>query len=372
MVLITAAVSALAIVFLYAFCRRAWGPPVAALAAGGLALYPEAVLLGSSQMREAFTVTLVAATFYGLLRYRQEHRWPSLGWVVAALLLSLPLSPVFTVFILGMLAVLALFLGRDFLHQQFVRRRWLWLVVAGLAAAALLAAYVTLRQMAPEGMTNPVAVVSWWLRKSAEWQLHLTERASGWMQRYFDALPDWMPMPLVVMYGVLQPFLPAALISTSTAPAWTAIAIWRALGWTVLLPLLVYAPLRLLRPGEGPNRGLARGLVVIVWLVILITSYRSGGDLWDNARYRAAFAAPQVALAAWTVAAALRRPDPWMHRVLVTIALVIGWFIPWYLRRSTAFVWPVEDVFKTLALGLASGVLYSLYDWARSSSERKT
>ena len=45
------------------------------IAAWGIAIYPEAVLLGSSQMRESFTITLVVMAFYGLVHYWQEHSW---------------------------------------------------------------------------------------------------------------------------------------------------------------------------------------------------------------------------------------------------------------------------------------------------------
>jgi hypothetical protein len=46
---------------------------------------------------------------------------------------------------------------------------------------------------------------------------------------------------------------------------------------------------------------------------------------------------------------------------------VLVWFLPWYLRRYTAFSWPVEDLFKTLGLGFTSAVLYWIWDWAREN-----
>jgi hypothetical protein len=73
MVVVTAAFSALAVLFTWSVTARLWDRRVAALASWGLALYPEAVLLGSSQMREAFTISLLPIAIYSLLRYRQEH-----------------------------------------------------------------------------------------------------------------------------------------------------------------------------------------------------------------------------------------------------------------------------------------------------------
>ena len=59
-----AAISALAVPFTWGFARRI-DDEVAKWAAWGMALYPEAILLGSSQMREALMMTFAAVAFYG-------------------------------------------------------------------------------------------------------------------------------------------------------------------------------------------------------------------------------------------------------------------------------------------------------------------
>ena len=48
---------------------------------------------------------------------------------------------------------------------------------------------------------------------------------------------------MMLAYGVAQPFLPATLVDVTAAAIWRGINIWRSLGWTVLLALLLYAPL---------------------------------------------------------------------------------------------------------------------------------
>ena len=73
MVVFTSAISALVVLFTWALAQRAWDSQVARLAAWVMALYPEAILLGSSQMREAFSMTFVVISFYDLLRYQQER-----------------------------------------------------------------------------------------------------------------------------------------------------------------------------------------------------------------------------------------------------------------------------------------------------------
>ncbi len=364
-VTLTAAFSALAVLFTWAFSRRAWGERTAQIAAWLLALYPEAILLGSSQMREAFTISLTMAAFYGLIRFSQDHHWTSLLWILGSLLLYLPFSPPFAALLLAALLLTAFGLRRQFLGSQVLNRRQVWLlliVVVALIAAGLLLSW---RQFAPESVTNPIALISWWVRKSAEWQAHLNEQASGWTQKVFDNTPVWLHAPLMILYGITRPFLPAALVASSASALWTGITIWRALGWTFVLVMLVYAPVQALRK-QPPDR-LARILSLIVWLILIIASFRGGGDQDDNPRYRAAFAGLQIALVAWAWVEQRQSNDVWFRRALALPIWILVWFLPWYVRRYTGFAWPVVDLFKTIGLGVACTILYWIWDWARSS-----
>ncbi len=113
---------------------------------------------------------------------------------------------------------------------------------------------------------------------------------------------------------------------------------------------------------------MARGMSLVIWIVILLASFRGGGDVWDNPRYRAAFAGLQVALVSWSWIAYRRSGDPWMRRILIAVGVMLAWFIPWYLRRYTPLEWPVVDLFKTIGLGAASAVLLLFWDWVRANS----
>jgi hypothetical protein len=358
MVVLSASFSALAVALVYAFARRAWEARVAWIAAWILALFPEAVLLGSSQMREAFTITLAAAAFYGLVRSHQDRTGSGLAWIAGSLILCLVLSPPFAVVLLVMLTVQALSLN----HWRALRQPRFWMLIGVMAIIAAAGIWLSWSRIAPEGIDNPVALIGWWLKQSAKWQATVARRASGWLQRIFRTMPGWSQIPFLLLYGIAQPFLPAAILQSSI-PLWRGIAIWRALGWTALLVLLAFATLRAwARHGRGE---LASGLALVAWGGILLASLRSGGDLWDNPRYRTAFAGLQAALVAWAWVEQQRRPNPWLRRLAVSAGLVLAWFLPWYLRRYTPIPWMVVDLFKTVGLGLASAVLYGIWDWAR-------
>ncbi len=358
MVVLAASFSALAILYTWAFTHRLAGSRAAMLAAGGLALYPEAVLLGSSQMREAFTLTLAIFALYALHRYLADLAPIYLVPVLISLLVCVAISPPTAGLILILLAASALAQS----HLHISRQIRLWLLLGGLALLAGLVLWLVWSQLAPQSVVNPAQTITWWLRKAAEFQAYQTRQASGWIQRIFRDTPAALHMPLLVIYGVAQPFLPAALVAGG-APIWQGIAIWRAMGWAVLLVLLVYATWTWLR-NTGQKR-LVGILLLVVWLVILVAALRSGGDLWDNPRYRVVLAGVQLSLAAWGVVEGQTRRDLWLKRFLIGGILILAWFIPWYLRRYLGLVWPVVDPFKTLGLGLASACLYFLWDWAR-------
>ena len=365
MVVFTAALSALAVPFTWAFVRRLFGERAARWAAWGMALYPEAVLLGSSQMREAFFMPLAAAALYGLARARDDGGRRELAWVLFPLVIGLPLSPPLVGIMLGLLILVGL--GMD---DWRVLRNWrLWAALGGLAVFAVVALWLGWGKIAPrisaDQFDSPLAMITYWVQFSARWQATLSRNASGWLQKIFDSTPEWFDLPFLLAYGVTRPLLPAQLTAWGP-PLWRATGIWRGLGWTLLLPLLVYAPVRGLRTAE--RRNLLIGLSLAVWLGILIATFWGGGDQWDNPRYRVSFSSLQIALAAWVLAAQARQPDPWLRRVLVAVLLSLAWLLPWYLRRYTnfdqIFGWAVIDLFKLLGLAAATAILYVIWDLA--------
>jgi hypothetical protein len=358
-VVLTASFSALSILFTWIFTRRVWGEQVAKIASWVLFIYPEAVLFGSSQMREAFVMSLVGMALFGLVLYWQDRKWQGIAWMVGALLISLPISLLFAVMLLGILIAMVLVV-----NQGQVLKNWiLWGVLGGLLLVGVIGIWLLGDRLYPEGASNPWELINHWLVFAARWEVRTTAISSGWFGKILARSPEWMHIWIVLGYGTVQPFLPAALIATGNW-TWRLIAIWRAFGWTFLLGLLLVAPFRAGR--KIKQAYIAAGVSLIVWLGILLSAYRGGGDQWDNPRYRVAFIVLQASLAAWVWVEQKRSPDPWLRRFLVGLGLVFAWFVPWYLRRYIAnFTWPVIDLFKTLGLGFVSAVLYWVWDWAR-------
>ena len=362
LVVLAAACSALVVLLGWALARQVWGATVAAITAWGLCLYPEAVLLGSSQMREAFTIPLAAAAFYGLLRYNRDRSRTSLAWIFIPFLLAFFFSTLTAVLLVGSLGLVALVVVKPFSSKQ-LHNRWFWLILILLVILALAGLWLALREVTPERITNPIAMLSWWLHKSARLQAYISEHASGWMQKIFDEAPQWLHLPFLLAYGVVQPFLPAALVAGSEALIWRWIAVWRALGWTALLAFLAFAPVFALR--QRSKRALVGIITLVIWLIILVAAFRGGSDMWDNPRYRAILASLQIALASAIWVEESQSRDPWLRRALLATGAVLVWFLPWYLQRYYSIGWPVTDPFRTLGLGLATASLLILADWAR-------
>jgi hypothetical protein len=353
--------------------RRLWNQKAAWISAWIMLLYPESILIGSSQMREGFTITLALIAFYGLIGYLQEHRWSYLLWLAGGLLLFLPFSPPFTTLLAGMLIFTAFYFylfnkGYTQKTGALLRSKRLWVILAGVFVLILLGVWFSLDQFTPDKTNNPVSMLNWWLSKSAGLQAYLTERSSGIIQAIFDRTPEWTHPYLLIAYGVAQPLLPAALITTSEAPVWQGIAIWRSLGWTILLVLILYGTLK---AWSKDGDIFARILTVIVWAAILVASFRGGGDQWDNPRYRVTFLGFQVALATWAWLAQRRSRDPIFRYVLVWIFLIVLWLIPWYLYRKFSFDWPVEDLFLSLALASITTIAYIIFDQVRKKQGSK-
>ncbi len=188
-----------------------------------------------------------------------------------------------------------------------------------------------------------------------QWQRNSLWSQSDWTRRLLNATPEWAHLPFFTVYGLIRPFLPAALIDRGL-PIWRSIAIWRGLGWIVVLPFLLYAPVAAIR--RTGWRSLPTYLSVLVWITALLASYRGTGDQWDNPRYRAVFLVAQVALAGWAWVNAKEIGSPWLKRTFVLVGVSILLFTLWYGFRYSLL--PYFSVLHAVGVVAAFIVIFLL------------
>ncbi len=306
-----------------AFARKAiaavWSESLARPAIWLLALYPESVLQGSAQMREPFLIALMAAALWGFVRWRYQSSRAGWGWLALALGGMLLVSPSVAALTLVWLA------GWLWLRRDHAPVTWRVLAAAGVVLLAALALFlVGIGGDLSLGGLRLSAVKDWFMQ-SARWDMLQVTRQSGWVQNLMEQLPEWAEMPFVMLYGLAQPVLPAALIEPSL-PIWQSLGIARALGWYVLLPFLVFATLSLAKRREP----VWVWLTALAWAWIVASALRAGGDQWDNPRYRVIFLLPQALLfaRAW-----LMRRNPWLARILLMEGIFLLFFGQWYISR---------------------------------------
>ena len=322
-----AAVSALGVMATWGFARRAFGGRAASLSAWIMAVYPEAVLLGASQMREPYLITALAAGLYAYGIWRSERgRWRQGLPFILLLAGCIPISPPFVF-------ALLLALGGGRIWEGHLRTRQSRGVLAVLVVLAVVAALIAVQAWMGIGPLEgtPLEVLrGWWQNVGGDWRLNLVSSQSHWMDNLLSALPNFAKLPFLVVFGLLQPFLPASLLDPG-APIWRIIAIARSLGWFAMLPLLIYAPVLAMR--KAGWRSLAAYLALLTWAVSLVASYRAPGYQWDNPRYRTAYLAVAAVAAAWTWVIAGGWADRWVRRLYAITGLSALVVSHWYLGR---------------------------------------
>lgn len=310
--LVTASIYAAGVLYLYKTLTGRFGEKTASLASWIYVLYPETILLGAAQMRDPILIGLTAAAFY-LVETWRTLRWKTAVWLaVLMILIFLFSNPVAG----STAAILAVWWWIDYSTELTDRRRrlmgWAFLGLIGIAG---------------------VTMISRWMRSSAGWDISETIRDSGWIAKLFETLPESLQSPFIVVYGLLQPVLPAAIFDLSI-PVWTTITTLKALGWYLILPVILYAPIALWKSPASLKRRLLTEtwIVVVVWA--LITSLRAGGDVWDNPRYRSLII-PWIALiTAWCWIYARENHDRWLLRWYMVFGIFVVIFSNWYLYRN--------------------------------------
>jgi hypothetical protein len=348
--ILTAFAAAAALPFFYPAVRKYFGGSVAALALWIYVFYPESVLLGASQMRDPILIGLGGVAFWMVSRWQDAPRRMTVG-----LLLILAITAVFSYLVaLPLAGVLFIWWWVEYspqVKQPNIRRLiWIGVVVAGGVVLLGLAA---------------------WLRETALWDARLTEAGSGKIQALFESLPDALELPFLVVYGLLQPVLPAALFDPSK-PLWTVISSLRSLGWYLILPLVGYVPFGL----RWQRRGLQRNLIFLTFVIVLgwslLSSFRAGGDLWDNPRYRTLLLPWLALLASWAYFTARQYRDVWLARLLVCEGVFLLTFGVWYANRSYRLGLDFSFFQVAVITGILCGLVLAAGYWYDRRQRMKT
>ena len=334
-ILLAALTAALGIPFLWKSASRLWGERVASVAVWVYALYPESILLGSSQMREPFLMMFMAMALWGFVSWQtagldtphEKHaglldQRSSWLWLALGFLGMLLLSPAIA------LLTLVLFAGWTFVQREHGRVSWTALLVTGLVfiAGLYLLAWGLEREQ-PFG-SSPIGIVMNFARDAVKWDTYQLERGSGWVQKLFSEMPEGLHPLFVMIYGLTQPVLPAAFVEPTTLTL-RLLGIFRALGWYALVPLMFYAPFAATRSEAGEKRRLWYWLIALVWIWSIVAALRGGADQWDNPRYRAILIVVQALVAgfAWV------NRDRWLARWILVEVVFLVFFTQWYASR---------------------------------------
>ncbi len=341
-----AAVFSLSMPFTVAAFKRLLNSPTSRWAGWILALFPEGVLLGAAQMREPFLIFFFALGFWAVSCWldRRRLKLASVLFVVSAVGM-LVFSYRVAIPLLGFLLV------------------WFWLAESAVPGRRWLriGGWVIL------GLVIVVALFLFrdWITEIVYWDTLLTYQQSGRVQYELKNLPAWSHFPFVLVYGLFQPVLPAAV----AAPApwlWRILGIFRALGWYALLPFLLYAFFSVWREPDGKKKRWLVLALVVVWMWVLIASARAGGDQWDNPRYRTILLPWMAGLAGWGLAFARSHKDRWLPRWLVVEGIFLLFFTEWYISRYYPVI-PRFDflVMVGLIVILSAAVLLGGWFWDR-------
>ncbi|MCE1254970.1 MAG: hypothetical protein LWX83_15665 [Anaerolineae bacterium] len=346
-VIFGAFMAALGVPFLLRALTRRWDKRLAALATWIMVLYPDSILFGASQMREPMLIGLMCIAFWGVLTWRENRLWGTLA-IVFSLGLTFLLSSM-------VVATLTIMLGILFWFEYIAPISIFWkrLGQIGLVLGGLLT----------------IVLFGQWLTSAATWDILLAQRQSGWVAKIIEEAGVRFKLPIITVYGLVQPVLPAAVADIDTRPFWYVTAVLRALGWYLLAPLLLYSVFALWTHRDIKNKSMLVwiSLFVIIWC--LIAAVRAGGDQWDNPRYRVIFIPWLALLAAWGLDWALKKRDAWLVRWILIEFIFLGFFTNWYFSRYLHW-WGRLSFWQNIAwiVGLSLVVLGS--GWIGSGVKR--
>ncbi len=352
LVLVSAFMAALGLPFLWKAVAQQWGIKVALAAGWVYALYPESLLLGGSAMREPYLLAFSAFSLWGFVSWTDKRR-QSLIWLALGIVGMLFVSPV--------AALMTLIIFAGWLYFGSERGRFSWWLVAGIVfifIAGLCILSSALDRDGNLGGGSPIGIINNFTREAVKWDVYQLERGSGWVQKLFDQMPEWLRLPFVMIYGMLQPVLPAAIVEPTTL-IWKIIAILRAVGWYALLPVLILSFAAASGQGADAKRKVFIWLSFAVWGWIMFTALRGGGDQWDNPRYRMILFLWQAILAGNVWVWWRETRNAWLPRVAAMEIIFLLFFGQWYANRYYHFGGQLPfETMVAIILGLWAAIFF--------------
>jgi hypothetical protein len=322
-----------------------WNYRLANLATWILVLYPDGVLFGSSQMREPFLTGFICILIWGVVFWPVSRR-SSIISITCGMVGMMTMSSRITLAVIGIMAIW-------FWMENMLPKSAIWQILGwvGLAVGGILVVYF-----------------GWlWLRSTASWDILLTERNSGRVQTAISELAGGKFGPqFITLYGLAQPVLPAAITEPALA-IWKTTAIIRAVGWYAIAPILLYSFFAVWKVQPGTEKRILVWVALFVFVWIVVSSARAGGDQWDNPRYRSVFLPWIALLGGWGLLRAVEKRAFWLVRWLIVAAIFLAFFTNWYLSRyykigSRLPFWEmIAFICGFSSLVLVSGGLWSLF-----------
>lgn len=304
-------IATLGLPFLWKAVEKKWGSKVATLSVWILSLYPESVILGSSQMREPLIMGLTCIALWGIGLWGENRKRASLAMVTSVLSMAI-ISSRATIVIIAFLAI------------------WFWLenIQPISSRHQKIIASICIFFAAAAG----IAITTNWLIESARYDLFLMESSSGRIQTELDKVSGLWRVPFIVGYGFFQPVLPATLIYPSLA-LMQVISIYRAVGWYLLAPLILLLFFNYKKADSEKEHALVIWCLLFSIAWIFISSFRAGGDQWDSVRYRTIALPIMAILASLAWFRQKESPSRWFGRIIILEVFFILVFLQWYISR---------------------------------------
>lgn len=330
-------------------------------------LYPEAVLLGASQMREPYLITFMTIVFWAALEWQRTGIRSSWAWLAGGIAGMLLFSP-------G-IAVLSLIIVPVWIWLDRRKKNMPWwifpVIFAVLVVGLILLAYGLARQ-GHFTKDSPIEIILTWFKNASAWDVAVTQGASGQLDFQLNFLPEWMKLPFISAYGILQPVLPAAIMDTSIW-IWRILTTYLAAGWYLLLPLIVYGTVAAFFKADKAIRVKMQWLAFVICSWTIISSVRAGGDVWDNPRYRTIILVFIVIFAAWSWERAREHKFIWLKRIALVEGIFLLFFMQWYASRyygifgKLPFFTMVTWILGLSAIVIAGGIIYDrfLVNWKK-------